>query len=77
MWFSYYAYAQQFVSIPVKMEGTAVLLTLAPVMWGGQEQSVNLVSERLRKRGYYGSRRTLNQPIYPKYYILMVSGSTH
>ena len=33
--------------IHVKMEGPALLLTLAPVMWGGQECSVKQVGETL------------------------------
>ena len=35
------------VSVPVRMEGPAQLLTLVPVMWGGQECSVIMVSEKL------------------------------
>ena len=34
---------------PVKMEGPAQLLTLAPVMWGGQECNAKLVGESLTK----------------------------
>ena len=34
------------VSARVKMEGPAQLLILAPVMWGGQEHSVRMVSAR-------------------------------
>ena len=34
---------QPSVPIPVKMEGPAQLLTLAPVMWGGLERSVKQV----------------------------------
>ena len=33
--------------VPVKLEGPAQLLTLAPVMWGGLECSVKHVGERL------------------------------
>ena len=35
------------VPVPVKMEGPAQLLTLALVMWGGQECSVKQVGEVL------------------------------
>ena len=35
------------VPVPVKMEGPAQLLTLVPVMWGGQECSVKQVGEGL------------------------------
>ena len=38
---------QHLVPNPVRMEGPAQLLTLAPVMWGGQECNAKLVGERL------------------------------
>ena len=38
---------QHLVPHPVKMEGPALLLTLAPVMWDGLECSVKLVGVRL------------------------------
>ena len=38
---------QHLVPNPVRMEGPAQLLTLVPVMWGGQECSVKQVGERV------------------------------
>ena len=40
---------QQFVSTPVKMEGPAQLLTLAPVLWGGLGCSVKQVGKRVSR----------------------------
>ena len=39
----YMSIVQPSVPVPVKMEGPAQLLTLAPVMWGGWECSVKQV----------------------------------